>query len=346
MQVIYKFILNHRKAILAVLISILIPTQSAVGSIQNKKASKINFENPVSVNLLLEKIEAAGVKPTELFYKHKTIKAGFTVRSEQSIKESVDEFKHKHREFLDKAIEKRGEELNKAETSKERQRIKTLKDNLINSKDHFQDNPFQISGVRLKNIEQVEKLQQILDTPLTKDNKYSSSNNVKKTQEKQSFGEFNLASLYNEPWAPSSGESDVNQNYSDQTFYFNDVSDYGSSSTYEHETQVYDSDYANYDNYWSSNLPSAYYDTTFSDDSDLDNFTVGTSQASSLQTNTEYYTYMSLTAGSSSSATVRIKGQKGHRTPSYCHSTWCIFADATTGSMAMFTAPGGMSWQY
>lgn len=55
---------------------------------------------------------------------------------------------------------------------------------------------------------------------------------------------------------------------------------------------------------------------------------------------------MSLRAGSASTATVRIKGQKGHRYPSWCYSTWCVFADATTGSMATFTAPAGMSWQY
>jgi len=55
---------------------------------------------------------------------------------------------------------------------------------------------------------------------------------------------------------------------------------------------------------------------------------------------------MELTAGSSGSATVRIKGQLGSRIPSICYSTWCVFASATTGTMALHSAPSGMSWQY
>jgi len=116
------------------------------------------------------------------------------------------------------------------------------------------------------------------------------------------------------------------------------------SSTYEHETQVYNKNFADYNGYWSSNLPRAYYDTPFCDS--IDNFTIGSAQASSIRVNSQYYTYMALRAGSASNATVRTKGQKGHRWPSWCYSTWCIFADATTSSMATFTAPGGMSWWY
>lgn len=170
-----------------------------------------------------------------------------------------------------------------------------------------------------------------------------------KLQNALSYGATKLiniaeASYWHELWAPYGGGSDVQRTYTYQAFYFNNKSSYGSADTYEHETQVYNKNFANYAGYWSSNMPSAYYDTPFSDS--IDNFTIGTFTGASLKTYTQYYTYMSLSAGSASTATVRIKGQKGHRSPSWCYSTWCVFPDATTGSMATFTAPAGMSWQY
>lgn len=91
-------------------------------------------------------------------------------------------------------------------------------------------------------------------------------------------------------------------------------------------------------------MPNAYYDTPFMDD--IDNFTVGTYTGSSLSTYTQYYTYMSLKAGSASSSVVRIKGQLGQRIPSGCYSTWCVWAQATTGTMSYIVAPSGMSWTY
>lgn len=153
-----------------------------------------------------------------------------------------------------------------------------------------------------------------------------------------------LESTSHESWAPYGGTSDVKATYTSQTFYFDKISDFGSTNTYEHETQVYDKRFANYAGYWSSNMPKAYYDTPFLDT--IDNFTVGTLTANVLKVKTQYYTYMSLKAGTVTTATVRIKGQKGHRSPSSCYSTWCVFADATTGTMALLTAPSGKSWQY
>lgn len=189
-----------------------------------------------------------------------------------------------------------------------------------------------------------------------------------------------------EPLAPYSGYSSVNQDKAYNRFYFSNVEGlYSDIETYEHETQVYNTQFADYDGYWSSNLPRAYYDTPFLDE--IDNFTVGSAQASDLQSNKQYYTYMALKKGNNSDctgccsyhggvccsggttmccngtplsqtciskgcnqclniSTVRIKGQKGHRVPSWCYSTWCIYPDATTSSMCTFTAPGYQSWSY
>lgn len=148
---------------------------------------------------------------------------------------------------------------------------------------------------------------------------------------------------------------------------------------------MYNAAFADYDDYWSSNLPSAYYDTPFLDD--IDNFTVGSSQGSELENDLQYYTYMRLQKGNDSDctgccsshggvvcsngvamcgdgtplsptcqakgcnkcldfSTVRIKGQLGHRFPEFCHSTWCIFADATTGTMCLLDAPQYKAWTY
>lgn len=189
-----------------------------------------------------------------------------------------------------------------------------------------------------------------------------------------------------EPWAPVSGYSSVNQSKTYNRFVFSSLTgQYGDDETYEHETQVYNIAFADYDGYWSSNLPSKYYDTPFYDD--IDNFTIGSARAADLQDGVQYYTYMALTKGNNSDcqgccsshggvvcsngvsqcadgtplsstcvakgcnqclneATVRIKGQRGHSVIPGCTSTWCIFADATTGTMCLLNAPQYKSWIY
>ncbi len=118
--------------------------------------------------------------------------------------------------------------------------------------------------------------------------------------------------------------------------------------TYEHETQVYDKNFADYDGYWNSNMPIKYRDTTIFD-GDIDNFTVGTSQASSLAANYQYWTYMSLRPQTSSTAGVIIKGQLGYREPSWCYlPLTCIWPTMTTGWLTDYTAPinNQQSWTY
>jgi hypothetical protein len=150
-------------------------------------------------------------------------------------------------------------------------------------------------------------------------------------------------------WYPTKGSTKTDKSIAYNSFYFGDASGFDFFNgilTYEHETQVYDTKFADYGGYWSSNLPNAYKDTAFLDT--LDNFTVGSSKASSIVSNTKYYTSMSLQGGTASTATVRIKGQLGHRYPSSCYSTWCIFADATTPTLKSYTAPISVqqSWTY
>lgn len=155
-----------------------------------------------------------------------------------------------------------------------------------------------------------------------------------------------------EPWAPASGYSSVNQTKTYNEFVFASLNgQYGDDDTYEHETQIYNNAFADYDGYWRSNLPAKYYDTPFSDD--IDNFTIGSASAADMQDGVRYVTYMRLTKENNSDcqgccsqhggvvcsngitqcadgtsisstcaakgcnqclnkATVRIKGQRGH----------------------------------
>lgn len=96
----------------------------------------------------------------------------------------------------------------------------------------------------------------------------------------------------NKPWQPYKGSLNINQSFVENEFYFSDVTAFNSNRTYEHETQVYDTNYADYAGYWNSNMPRAYLDTQFLDEIDI--FTVGSSDTSAFQANKKYTTYMSL----------------------------------------------------
>lgn len=80
---------------------------------------------------------------------------------------------------------------------------------------------------------------------------------------------------------------------------------------------------------WSTTMPSGYKDTKFMDGGNELTFTVGTSDARKLQPDKEYKTYFRTKKGNSSTDKAKVFLQRGNRTPSVCHSTWCIFAKAT-----------------
>lgn len=87
-----------------------------------------------------------------------------------------------------------------------------------------------------------------------------------------------------EAQASENGYCSVNQRYAYNKFRF-DATDgvFSEDATYEHETQVYNIKFADYGGRWRSNFPRAYDDTPFSDD--IDNFTIGSAQASSIKNN-------------------------------------------------------------
>ncbi len=302
--------------------------------------TEIKFSTPLSVQEFSVLVKTSSVKPIELHYTQGDIQGGYTVRSGETIDDAVRNFQDAHKNFLKVSIQTVKENVDKATDGSSRERMRALYNQLVAAQTKNNAGDLKIDAMKVNDGQNIKSPGNVKSSK--KISLLARSRRV--VHAKDNFGgAVNLQSLYHELWAPYGGTTNVRTTYTLQTFYFNNVSSFGSNSTYEHETQVYNVNFANYAGYWSSNMPSAYYDTPFADT--IDNFTVGTSTASSLQTYTQYYTYMTLSAGSGS-ATVRIKGQKGHRTPSWCYSTWCIFADATTGTMALHTAPSGMSWQY
>lgn len=311
---------------------------------------KATLTTPVSLPELANAAKLHGAKISELHYVQGDIQGGYTVQMEETIDNAINNFRNAHNTFLATAITKTEEELSKTTDTETLQRLSGLHGQLISAQAQTNKEGLKVDSIESNDEQSLDRLKGagFIKNVLPKQStgqKISS-----KLQNTLSYGVTKLintaeASYWHELWAPYGGGSDVQRTYTYQTFYFNDISSYGSADTYEQETQVYDKNFADYAGYWSSNMPSAYYDTPFSDS--IDNFTIGTFTGASLQTYTQYYTYMSLTAGSASTATVRIKGQKGHRSPSWCYSTWCVFADATTGTMALHNpAPSGMSWQY
>ena len=148
-------------------------------------------------------------------------------------------------------------------------------------------------------------------------------------------------------WAPYKGISEINREYSFQQMIWDNVTGFNSGSTYEHETIIYNATFADASSYWSSNLPLSYKDTRFSDSPFTDNFAIGSSSAINIVRGAWYYTYYDLrpTIFSTTSSSVLINGQLGHRSPSWCYqNTWCVFGDETLG-LERLTAPHwGLPW--
>lgn len=305
------------------------------------------FTTPLTPQELVSMAKEFNLAPKEIYYEMSGISGGYTPQPNEDVETALRRMKKEHLKFLRFALKANNKNLksNAKRGKDEILGLRQLNKQLSRVLQDTQRGNFKLSGIRLED-DSVAPL--LLERSMIKD----LSNLPMRTPEGPSDikgttqGEVQIESWYHESWAPYTGTSDVSQWQTYQTFYFNNTSEFGSISTYEHETQVYNNNFADYAGYWSSNLPRAYKDTAFRDS--LDNFTVGSAQASSIQTYTRYYTYMGLRPGSASSANVKIKGQKGHRSPSWCYSTWCIFPDpgATTSAMADYNAPAGMCWVY
>lgn len=310
----------------------------------------MQFNNLLTTNELKNFINKYQLILKELYFNQGEINGGYTVLDNKNIEEIITDLDLQHQQFLNTAIEQNKISIEKNKNTDEIQKIQTLQNLFLKESNKDTKDQLLISGIDI-NVSDKQLLKTLKNDPLVKElvkkqtrklnNLFSNNDGTQNNNEQNAIN-----SLTHETWAPYSGTSLVTRTNNYQTFSFNNISNFTSNTTYEHETQVYNRNFANYGGYWSSNLPTPYYDTPFSDS--IDNFTIGTPRAHLISRYTLYYTSMSLAQGSVSTATVRIKGQKGHRIPSFCYSTWCVFPVATTASsMATYTAPNTtISWQY
>lgn len=77
-------------------------------------------------------------------------------------------------------------------------------------------------------------------------------------------------------------------------------------------------------------------------------YTIGAAQASALQANVDYYTYIRTVNGNDTSDKLKIQGQVGYRSPSSCYTTWCSakYKIYTIIPGWSTTVPGTQSWIY
>lgn len=302
----------------------------------------ITFEEALSSNELISVVDQNDLQVVEIRYYDdsasigKPISGGYTLLAGEDIRSALDNMKKKHFQFLKtmlKEIRRRAsKETDQIMLDGSRELSIQFSDMLAN----LRRGKLDLSSMRVNGFKNMERLTQSI--------KIKSIIPVFPRSHTKESGVITNSSSH-EAWAPYYGTSRVTTSLTSQFFYFNNVGAFGSDSTYEHETQVYESNFAGYNNYWSSNMPSAYYDTPFLDN--IDTFTVGCAQASSLQNYSQYFAYMALYPEGAPSAVVRIKGQLGRRVPGWCYSTWCIFASATTTpAMLTFTAPVGAAISY
>lgn len=348
--------MTKRKIILPTLALLLI---TAIGFNMKKVTAAISspdyniqFNNSFTTDELKNFVNKYQLNIKELYFSQGEGAGGYTVLDDKNIDEIIIDLNFKHQQSLSEAIEENKKFIKNSKDAEEIQRIQTLQNTFL--KESNQDTKSQLLIASIDISVSDKKITALLkNNPLVKEISKKSTKILSRlesnNQDLQNNEQGAINSLYHETWAPYGGNSTVNRSSSYQTFNFNNVSAFTSNTTYEHETQIYNRSFANYGGYWYSNLPTPYLDTNFLDTCgtySCDNFTIGTPRANWITRNTQYYANMLLTPQSATSALVRIKGQKGHRTPSNCYTTWCVFADATTGSMATYTAPSGMSWQY
>jgi hypothetical protein len=96
-------------------------------------------------------------------------------------------------------------------------------------------------------------------------------------------------------YVPDRGVYDIRKSWAFSAFIWNES---GFTAwypeAYEHEFRVNNEGFAQYDGYWSSNLPQAYLDLEDNQGQGHDEFVIGSDDAEGIRTNTEYSMYIDL----------------------------------------------------
>jgi hypothetical protein len=297
------------------------------------------FATPLSSGNLIALVHRLNLAPKELYFEIPTsaespLVGGYILKPGESVEQGFQSLQEKHATFLREAMVS----LEEAKAVTPDPVMVSQMDDLENQLRVAPGAEPMITAVRVENSPTVLEM---LDGHL-----------VRSIEATHAVGNESVTALTNSneknfPWAPTSGTSKVTQNSTYQTFTFTNYGAFGATWSYQHETQIYNTDFATDAGYWSSNLPNAYHDYDFTDKKGVDGIspvfiaTVGTATASGLKIHTVYYTYIGLEPGTIDRTEVKIRGQRGHRSPSFCYSSWCVYADQTTfpGSLTTFTAP-------
>jgi len=190
-------------------------------------------------------------------------------------------------------------------------------------------------------------------------NQNSGINNIKSSQ-------MTTLALDSSTWAPKMGYSFIHPSshggrYTSQYMWWNNVSGFNSTSTYEHDFFLNNYDGKTYldagQDYWgfpnityaSSNLPRAYFDTRAMDADGEKAYTIGSAKASDIQANTGYWylNYIRTANGNTNTDSGKLQAQLGYRSPSWCYSTWCSFSESIINLIPAWKVgvPGSWYWQ-
>jgi len=145
------------------------------------------------------------------------------------------------------------------------------------------------------------------------------------------------------------------------------LSAFGSTSTYEYDFFLNDSDSSIYGpgtylsdaqdilgipivSHWSSDLPQPYLDTRLGDADYIKAYTIGSAEADSLQPVTFYYYYIRTPNGNANIDNGYLLAQIGRRVPSNCYTTWCVFGvqdpEAIYPPYKVDPIPGDFIWVF
>lgn len=157
--------------------------------------------------------------------------------------------------------------------------------------------------------------------------------------------------------------------YTTQYMKWNSIG-FSTEQTYEHDVFLYNYDRKTYLDGTSTSYPGCYPKATYAATSwpeaskpyldtrlsenlascEIDElaYTIGAAQASALQANTDYFTYIRTADGNDSMDKFKIQGQIGHRSPSGCYTTWCSYGDKSYNIVRAWSTnvPGAQSWTY
>lgn len=345
-------------------------TQAKVGDAglekNNSSTVQIELKNPVSPDALF----AAGNNTS---FDEMIIESNFTVNNEAVHDFYVVDPKNKNKNIKEDYIKNRKAFLADLKGANQ------ISSNSSNGIDNILITKITVTGEN-SNIEQIKKGLEIdkINVKNNQPNIVPQTNGKAGPKEarlldnKNSFVTAAVFPLYT--LIPNSGTSyfypsAYGGRYTQQNMKWNSIN-FSTEQTYEHDIFLYNYDRKTYLDGSSTAYPGCYPNATYAATSwpaasqpyldtrlsenlvscEIDElaYTIGAAQASALQANVDYYTYIRTADGNDSSDKFKLQGQIGHRTPSNCFTTWCSFGDQSYNIIRAWSTnvPGTQSWTY